>query len=238
MRKALTHGQHFKQHDASGKDVDAVIDAARARQRRLDLLRRHVAQLALDLGTLRQLQPVSCAGDAEVDDLDLACHRDQDVLGADVAMDDARELTRPIALGVGGLQALQHLDGEVTRHQRIGPLAAFAQPTQQSRQGMAVDVLHDDEVAAPVLVELEDLHHVWVVQQHRDAGLVDQHVDDVLIGRMLGQNPLDGDVLFKAAGPLGLGQKDLAHATGAQATHKHIAAEALLTCRLVSRLAC
>ena len=158
-----------------------MVDARRAAKRRLDLLGRHVAQLAFDLTALRGLEAVARAGDAEVDDLDLSRHRQQHVLRADISVDDASEFARAIFLRVRRVQSLENLDEHEAGNERFDALAPFLQSANEPRERVAVDVLHDDEVTALIFIELEDLHHIGVVQQHRDARLVDEHVHDVLV---------------------------------------------------------
>ncbi len=124
-RIARPQREQLVEHDASGKDVDAVIDAGAARERRLDLLGSHVAKLALHLARLGGLEAVTRAGDAEVDHLHLTRHRQQDILRADIAVDDAGRLAALVTLRVRSLEAFEDLAHDVAGKERIEALALF-----------------------------------------------------------------------------------------------------------------
>ena len=93
-------GEHLVEHAAGGEDVAAAVDPLAG-----DLLRRHVAERAehdarrrscmpVDAGRRGPLEPLQ--REAEVQDLDRAVGREEDVLRLQVAMDDAfRRAPRP-----------------------------------------------------------------------------------------------------------------------------------------------
>ena len=91
--------EQLVEHHRRGEQVGAVVHG-KARS----LLRGHVAELALDHPRLGLHRPSACLGDAEVDDLDLAFVADQDVLGADIPMDDLQVVPLGVLLAVGVVQ--------------------------------------------------------------------------------------------------------------------------------------
>ena len=113
-------GQALPEHRPGGKNIRTVVDGVG-----LDLLWRHVTELALDAPGLGLGQAPHCLGDAEVDELHHAEVRDQDVLGAHVPVDNVHGFTTSIAAGVGVLQCLaclgDDLEHDVHRHGRSKP---------------------------------------------------------------------------------------------------------------------
>jgi hypothetical protein len=77
-------GEHLEQHDAERVDVRLAVDVVAER-----LLGRDVVGRAEHAAVGGQALVVERAGDAEVGDLGRALLVDQDVLGLDVAVDDA-----------------------------------------------------------------------------------------------------------------------------------------------------
>ena len=139
-------GQELVEHDAAREDVAAPIDRQPAH-----LLRRHVAELALEdaglgLGALaRRLR------DTEVDELDLTLERDEDVLRADVAVDEVQLLAALVALVVRVVEALAHLHRHEARLRDGHRLAERAAPVEDRAQVAAVDVLERDAASLNVL---------------------------------------------------------------------------------------
>jgi hypothetical protein len=79
-------------------------------------------------------------------------------------------------------------------------------------QGLALDVLHDDEHAAAGVTDLMDLADVWVIERRRSQGFAPQAFacDEVLF--VVRIEPLDRDVPFE----LGIvGEKELSHSAAA-----------------------
>ena len=138
--------QHLIQHHAGGVDVGTCIDAVAPR-----LLRRDVmdgAQRLLGQG----LAGVCQACDAEIGHLHAAVPQNHDVLGLDVAVDDAA--------AVGMLERLADLCGEM---QRLAPVHA-APPLHILLQGNAVDELHDDVLRLTAGGHIIHRHDVGVGQ--------------------------------------------------------------------------
>lgn len=151
-------GDHLVQHRAEGKEVGAHVERLAA-----DLLWGHVADRPhhgarigdgmRDGGGHFRARRRHGAGEAEVQDLHVAIGRDEDVLGLEVAMDDAALVSgRKTA---GDLHAV--LDG-ATQRQRAG---------HQSRaEGLAFEQFHHE--GAPL--EAVDLRDVRMIQRCQRPG--------------------------------------------------------------------
>ena len=167
-------GQHLVEDDTEGVEV-----APRVAPLALHLLRRHVVRRPDRLGQARprHLPERRVERDAEVDELHPAVRGDHDVLGLEVAVDDAVVVQVGERVGDG--------DG-----QRDGGLAGQAALSAETvAQQLAVDVLHG-EVEAALLARLEDLDDGGVVQALADLflaleALVEDHVARVLQMRHL-----------------------------------------------------
>ena len=169
-------GRGLPEHHARGEDVGAAIDALARR-----LLGRHVADLALDDALLRLRSATLGLRDAEVDDLHLPVVGHEDVLGRHVAMDDAHRRAVVVGELVGVVEARERIrddDVLVLRRER-GVRAESAALDAMER--LPVEELHRDEVLAVVDIDLERLHDVRMVEARSDAGLVDEHGDEVRI---------------------------------------------------------
>src|SRR6185312_9501811 len=86
------------EHDAQREDIAAAVERLAA-----DLLGREIRRLALDHARARGFAVVVGLGDAEVDDLDVTVEADEDVLRADVAMDDVERRARHLVLEAVGV---------------------------------------------------------------------------------------------------------------------------------------
>ena len=130
--------------------------------------------------------------DAEVDQLHLPVVGDEHVLRADVAVHDPERRAVEIGQLVRVLQAREHA-GQDSQPQRQSQLLArpAQQAIQDARQRLAVEVLHRDRqlvVADQHLVGLDD---VRVIEAQRQPRLVEEHRDEVRIGRQLGPDALE-----------------------------------------------
>ncbi len=205
--------QDLPEHDAQGVEVAAPVDSLAAR-----LLGRHVAELALeDPGLLCEQ---ARAGDAEVGDLHRTLERQQDVLGADVAVDDVERLPRFVFLLVRVVQALGRLGHHPRGHPWRHPGTLAPGRRHEPPEVTALDVLHGQEqpLVAEVL-ELVDLHDVGVVQTCGEVRLLDEHRAKAPRAAVCGQDALEHEQLVGALGSALLGQEHFGHAAGAQAAH-------------------
>ncbi len=127
-------GDHFVDDDPQGIDVRALVDLGRLR-----LLGRHVLGRAdHDAGT-GEPRRVERPGDAEIHHLGVPLAVDHDVLGLEVAVDDAQ----PVRLG----QPLGDLLGD---RQRLG-LGEMSRPPDEALEVLAGHILHGDVVHLPQL---------------------------------------------------------------------------------------
>ena len=130
----------------------------------------------------------------------MAVGRHEDVLGLQVAVDDA--------LPVRGRQALRNLARQVGRcPRRERPLA------QRRRQRLAFEQLQDDVGDAAVHTHVEHLHHVRVVEGGRGPRFLLEALQALGARRERGRQDLDGDVALEAGVA---GEINLTHATGAK----------------------
>ena len=139
-------------------------------------------------------------GQAEIEDLDQAVGGDEDVLGLQVAVDDAAAVRRGQAAG----DLLRVRQGLAQRQRAAAERAA---------QRLAVEQLGDD-VGPPVGgADVVDRDDVRVVERGGGARFQLEAVEALRIGREARRQHLDGDVAAEAriAGPI-----DLAHAAGAE----------------------
>ena len=158
----------------------------------LRLLGRHERDLALDDAGGGLLALALRLGDAEVGQLHLALLADEHVVRADVAVDDAQRLAvAALAVRVGERAADLGDDVEAERgredhRRRVGALEDLLEVP-------AVDQLQHQEVAPRRDAEVQHLHDVAVLEGHRDVSLVEEHVAELRIGRILREDALEDD---------------------------------------------
>ena len=206
---------------AEREEVAPRVDALAAR-----LLGAHVPELALEraLGA-RLVDGATRLGDAEVGDLHLAFERQKDVLRRDVPMDDAERSHLLVAPPMRVIEPFGDLGRDVDAHLDRGEHLGAPRSRQHAGEVEPVHVLHRDVVGvhgrgpfggfgalARRLAEVEDLDDVRMREAHRELRLVDEHVDEVLAPRELGQDPLDDEDLLEALDAVALGLEDLGHA--------------------------
>ena len=84
--------------------------------------------------------------------------------------------------------------GDHAAFQRQGQWSAFLQRVHHDvSEREAVHVFHRDEVLALVFAEIVDLRDVRVVEERREAGLVEEELDERAIGRELREDALQDD---------------------------------------------
>ncbi|CAM4290676.1 hypothetical protein COSO111634_36060 [Corallococcus soli] len=214
--------QQFIQNDAGGPDVRARIHVLPAR-----LLRREVEVLALHHARLRPDAPQELGlGDTEVDDLDLALVAQQHVVRRDVAVDDVQRRAAAVRARVRVVQPPAHLHRDEDRDGNgQGGHATLDGALEDTVEGLAVHELHGEEVLAVHAAEVEDLGDVAMGERGGDARLADEHGDEGLVVRVLGEDLLDEDRLGHPGGAHQLRAPRLRHAAPAQPGHQLIPPE-------------
>ncbi len=86
-----------------------------------------------------------------------------------------------------------------------------------------VHELHHDEMCATTLPDIEDLHALRVAQVGAEPCLVEEHIDELAIGRELRENALDRHLLPKALHAGTLSSIHLGHSAGRDALDHLIA---------------
>ena len=170
----------------------------RARDRR-----RHVRPAPVGL-RLDQL------GEAEVQDLQVAVARQHQVLGLQVAVDDAVR----VRAGEGARRLRGELE-ELAQRQRL--------LRERLAQRAALHELHRDVERAGLVADVEHRHDVRVVERRRGAGLALEALAAVLARGELGPQPLDRDL---APEPRVARAEHLAHATRAERAQDLVGSEA------------
>ena len=196
-------GEHLPEDDAQREDVRARVHVLAAR-----LLGRHVRELALEHARRGQL--VARLGDAEVRELHRPIERDEDVVRGDVAVDEEQRLAVHLE-PVGVVKAASHLRADVRHEHRRHGVPQIRALLAQVRERAAAHVLHGQVVRVLVLGEVEDLHHVGVVELRGQPRLGDEHVHEAGIARHEGADPLDDHFLLEALRALRGGEVDLRH---------------------------
>ena len=161
--------EHLGEDDARGEEVDAVVDGLPH-----ELLGGHVPELAAVLpGDHHGLEAragdrarggggarAGLEGDAEVAELHVARHREEDVGGGDVAVDE------PVAVGaaeaVDVRDAREELAHDVAREGRLHAAHGVLERALDAPQVDAVDVLQDDVGLGVVVPGVHDGDDVGV----------------------------------------------------------------------------
>src|SRR5207244_2972853 len=72
---------------------------------------------------------------------------------------------------------------------------------EHAREGVALDVVHHEVVAAVALTHLLDGHDVRMMDARREQRLVAKHLDELGLARQVRMQPLDGDEPLQAPAP-------------------------------------
>ncbi len=186
--------QQLVQDDARRIEVAAGVDPGAA-----SLLRAHVAGCPDEHAGAGQVRAaLGGAGDAEVRHLEHSGRGQQQVLGLEVAVDDAP--------GVSVDQARQQLQHHLLRQRR----GEGAHLLQQSAHRAAIDELGGHEVVPIGLAGVVDLHDVGVAQRAGRAGLVEEAGDEGRVVLERRAHDLERDQPTAAVFP---GQVHRGHAT-------------------------
>ena len=139
-----------------------------------------------------------------------------------------------VAQRVRVLEAAQHLARQVRRGGGRHALAARLARAQHVDQVDAVDVLERHVIGAVDLPEVVEPHDVLVIEADGDARLVDEHADELTVGREARQDALDDACALDAA-RLAARQEHLGHAADGEELYQLVAAEGAERRRPVGR---
>jgi hypothetical protein len=159
------------------------------------------------------------ARDAKVHQLDVARKRNHHVVRADVAVHDVERLVIRVACLVCEVKCPRRVGEHPQRDHERNLVVAFLCAIPDASEAVAAHVLERQEWGPLVIAEVEDLADVRVMEVADDAGLVDEHLDEVFVARELRQHPLDHDEARKPRAPGLARQVHLAHATDCQPAH-------------------
>ena len=192
------------------------------------LLRGHVTDLALELTCARVLRDaITRLRDAEVDEDGVARVCDEDVLGGDVAVDDAEVGAIAISERVGGMETgggvCADAQGDARGDRRLLRLGR----AEDLRERVAVDPLHDDEGVLAFFSDVEDARDVGVLDLRGDARLVDEHFLKSRILRILRQDHLDDHEALESLSTAEAGEPDRRHASICQRAKELVAVESI-----------
>jgi hypothetical protein len=212
--------QHLGEDDAHREQI-----AARVQLGPHHLLGRHVAVFALEGAGHGLRFALGGVGDAEVAQLDVAPAGDEHVGGGDVPVDQPHGTVLVVHGVVGVVERVQHLHGDEHGDGHRQPDLLDGRRPQQGQGVEAVDELQGDEVLAAHLTEVDHLHDLGVQQLGGQLGLVDEHRDEGLVRRQVGQDPLYDQLLFEAVRGQNLRLEDLRHSTGRQPLRERVPPE-------------
>jgi hypothetical protein len=204
-------GQRFIEHHAKREQIAARIELAA-----LDVLGRHVRDLALDDAGGRAPAAAGGAGDAEVGELDLTCGADQHVGGRYVAVHDAGPTGR---VAVCMFERGRHVGGQQRDALGVQQDALLGVVAEQPAQVEPVDQLEREVVALIRDAEVQHLHDVAVPQRGGEARLGQKAFHELQVGLERRQDALDAHVLREAARPATYRHEGLGHAAGAKPAH-------------------
>ncbi len=174
------------------------------------LLGREVRDLALDRARLRH-PPVVRLRDAEVDDLDDALAVDEHVRRRHVAVHDPEWTAIDPAPLVRVVQPGRDA-GDDRQHRLQRDLSAQRTRAQHEvAHGLAVHVLHREEVRAAEAADIVDLRDVRVLELDREARLVEEHPYEVDVARSLAQDSLQDDDAIRTGRSRREREEDLGH---------------------------
>ena len=177
-------------------------------------LGRHVRHLALHLAFARAARAPGGLRDAEVEEARDAVRSDDDVLGRDVAVDDAERVPGRIRGVVRGVEAEEHAVRDAHRDVARALLAGLRARLEEACERLAVHVLHDEQELVIDRDDVDDRHHVRVPDALAEARLLEEQRDELGIARELLVQALDGDRLREASRADGATEVDRGHTAG------------------------
>ena len=129
-----------------------------------------------------------------------------------------RQIVRVLQARRGLRDDLHHLgDGKKFVH--------LGRALGNAAQVRPVDELHRDEVVPVRFAEIEDRDDVRMVELRGEAGLVEEHVDELLVAGEMRKNPLEADLLLEPRCSSLPREIDLRHSTGGDELHELVRPE-------------
>ncbi len=193
-RAVLALREHALAREQLEQDEAHRVHVGRAIERvALELLGRHVEDLALDLAAARRVELVLRLRHAEVEHPRRAVDPGEDVLRRDVAVDDVQRLVGLVARLVRGVKALErarHDRRDDARRDALPPLVGAA---DEDARRFTAHVLHHQEELAVRGDDVDRGHDVRVLDARGEARLVEEHRHELGIRGELRVEALDGD---------------------------------------------
>jgi len=206
------------QHDPEAEDVGAPVHRQPA-----DHLRAHVAELAAE-DVVARPAPERRLRDPEVDDAYAPVEPEQDVRGRDVAVDDPQLAALRVSPPVGVIEGVGEAPRDVRGERHRQPHAARARAVHERAQVPPRDVVHRHVVARVVAADLVDGHDAGVLELHLEAGLVEEHPNELLVVGERREDALHGvEAPGRIAGTHG--REDLRHPPDRHAIDEQEASE-------------
>jgi hypothetical protein len=217
----LVGGQLVEQ-DAEAEHVAALVERPA-----LALLRAHVGVLAGQHPGQALGLPVAARrlGDPEVEHLHLAAEAHQDVLRADVAVDDLERHAVQVAHAVGVMQAQAGVHDHAQRRCPAQLAARLVDALDQLRDGRPGDILHDHGQRLVDQPDVEHVDEVGMVEARPEPRLVVEHLHEGLVVGPVRQDGLEGHQPVEDSRASLDGEVDLGHSPGGDLPHQDVIAE-------------
>ncbi len=191
--KEATRGEALPHHHAERIHIGASVEGPPVR-----LLGRHIADLPAQHAGARRVGLRAALGDAEVDHLHVPREGQEDVLRADVAVDDVEQLSAIVAELVRGVEPVGDLRGDPRGEVDREATSLLRQLLDELEEAAAVDELHDHQVGAGVFEQLLHADHAGVLDAGGEARLIQEHPDELRLTRQVRVHHLDRDELREA----------------------------------------
>ena len=138
----------------------------------------------------------------------------EDVVRTDITMNESESSSVPVHCDGGHVvQSPQHIFGDLQCKPDGKSAFGYGSCFDGLGEVFALEKLHHNEqvvfVGGDEIVHADD---VWVDEALRDAGLLDEHLFDLRVARVLRENPLHGIEIIGAISTFAAGPVDLGHA--------------------------
>jgi len=121
-----------------------------------------------------------------------------------------RRVVLPFQL-VSSVEAGARLDDDLRGHREGHRAAAIDVVIEDGTDAQAVDVLHGDVIGLLVFIDVEDLHHVRVVDDRGEPRFLEEHLHESPLVGQRRQDAFEDDPAREAADALLTGEVDLGH---------------------------